>query len=1159
MNFNNNFKLLTLVAALQVSFISSSYAASFTVASGATETNKQTLSNLDLGTVEAGGTLTTSGSNDAVEVGNGVSTLVNDGIISQTGTGNAIDTASATPVFILENRGLIGAVGGSTIKLDVNGSYILNNSGHITQTGTSGFGIDVEDKAPHVIINNAVSGLIDTQGGGDSAVIRFDRKAGSFTLDNQGTIWQRNAGGGTSDTTSRAVIADKNYDTTGNTVINGSETNRLAVIRADSNDAIRLGTNVTLTNYGSIFSTGMVNTSSAGDSDQYLHGISTADFSASDGVAIQDERSNVAILNYGNITGPRHGIDGGAPVAVSSHLTDLANASLSGNHEQLMTAPLLSITATGPNGVVFDKHLDGVSTSDVTIANPVMINYAGSTITGKNGSGIGLDGYGVVINHGDISGNYAGEGNVYSHEVNSPTVTINGQTITTNTNSNGDGDGVDIDGVAYIYNAGSIRGTGAGGYDSGGRPNGADGIAAGGGVIINKKGAEIYGQSTGILLDDGANGTISNNPATARDTGSTTGATARIYNEGSIIGERKTAIGLVGDYADLLVNYATGVIEGGPDAMRVDELGSTTPAAAVQMGGGNDILINYGFITGHNGKAIDLGAGDDLLRLFGGKVNGTIDGGTGNNTLETAGTQFFARGDLQNIQNIHITGGNTTFGGNLDVEGNLSVNGTLKTSGEQADRIINVGGNYTQTANGVLEVGVAGKDRSDRINVLGIATLADGATIQPVSRGYIANGASYRIVSSLGLEANPENLAIWNSSSLMSYSLNRSGNDLVLNAIRPIAVTNALSGNQNTTLSALDQLALQGSQTAGPLLQAVSDLNTTEQLSDALRQLAPQTNGAAAKVTQLATNSVMSSFFDRMDAVRGNDLSTAPCGLTTGGNDSYRLWAMGLGAWGKQKEHDRQDGFKLNSGGLAAGLEFDQSANAILGVSLSANKAKAKGISSATGDEVKLDNYNLGTYYSYNTDAWTFDAALAVGYNDYKSERRVRFNGFDSTVNGDYSGWNVSGRFELGLPFQLAPGWNGRWLAGVRASRLRTDSYTEEGNSAIAQHIDKLTTTSVQSVLGAELNHQFEDQGSLRFRARYLHEFRDLPDVNARFVSGGNTFNLSGDDLSRNSFELGLAYRALVREGMSVMVGYDAELSKRTTVHKITARAVWEF
>ncbi len=42
-----------------------------------------------------------------------------------------------------------------------------------------------------------------------------------------------------------------------------------------------------------------------------------------------------------------------------------------------------------------------------------------------------------------------------------------------------DGDGVDIDGTAYIENWGSIRGTGAGGLDSTGQPNGADSADAG--------------------------------------------------------------------------------------------------------------------------------------------------------------------------------------------------------------------------------------------------------------------------------------------------------------------------------------------------------------------------------------------------------------------------------------------------------------------------------------------------------------------------------------------------------------------------------------------------------------------------------------------------------------------------------------------------------
>ncbi|MDU0220636.1 hypothetical protein, partial [Escherichia coli] len=76
--------------------------------------------------------------------------------------------------------------------------------------------------------------------------------------------------------------------------------------------------------------------------------------------------------------------------------------------------------------------------------------------------GVGFDGHGVVINHGTITGDYAGAGNVFDH-----------QNLGT-TSSNGDGDGVDIDGMAYIENHGVIQGIGAGGFDSGGNANGAD-------------------------------------------------------------------------------------------------------------------------------------------------------------------------------------------------------------------------------------------------------------------------------------------------------------------------------------------------------------------------------------------------------------------------------------------------------------------------------------------------------------------------------------------------------------------------------------------------------------------------------------------------------------------------------------------------------------
>jgi hypothetical protein len=166
----------------------------------------------------------------------------------------------------------------------------------------------------------------------------------------------------------------------------------------------------------------VVNASSANGTGQYLNGIATQGYSAADGVAIDDGRSNVAILNYGSITGPRHGVDGGKPAAADSNLTNLATTTISGaSNSSLISINRLSVTATTPNGVTFDEVINGVTTATQKVTNPVVINYAGGTITGNNGSGVGIDGAGVVINYGTITGNYAGAGNVYRHFVNATT------------------------------------------------------------------------------------------------------------------------------------------------------------------------------------------------------------------------------------------------------------------------------------------------------------------------------------------------------------------------------------------------------------------------------------------------------------------------------------------------------------------------------------------------------------------------------------------------------------------------------------------------------------------------------------------------------------------------------------------------------------------
>ncbi|MFX6019081.1 hypothetical protein ABTF08_19585, partial [Acinetobacter baumannii] len=92
---------------------------------------------------------------------------------------------------------------------------------------------------------------------------------------------------------------------------------------------------------------------------------------------------------------------------------------------------------------------------------------------------------------------------------------------------------------------------------------------------------------------------------------------------------------------------------------------------AVQMGGGNDTLINYGRIEGKNGLAIDMGDGDDSLQLLGGTVIGTINGGAGIDTLTTGGTQTFAAGVLSGFENYIVRDGVTRFNYDLGTVSNM--------------------------------------------------------------------------------------------------------------------------------------------------------------------------------------------------------------------------------------------------------------------------------------------------------------------------------------------------------------------------------------------------------------------------------------------------------------------------------------------------------
>ncbi|RBA23840.1 autotransporter outer membrane beta-barrel domain-containing protein [Herminiimonas fonticola] len=1032
MRFSHSLRPLPLVIALQAAFCSPLWAASFTIPTDSGTATK-TLAAGDTGTVGSGASLSLGGATIAVTV---------------TGT---------------------------------SGAATLNNAGTIEQTGTERT-IDVTGNGVKLILNNAAGAIISAAG---NDVIRTNKANIAIQIDNQGTIWQKSTGSAAAGQAidSRGIGATS----TGSFITNGSATNTAATIRADADDAIRAGSNTTITNYGTIISNGIVNTKCP----DYLGTACNSAISASDAIDIGGNLG-VVVENYGTISGPRHGI-------------------------------------TADNAVT-------------------VTNQLGGQIIGRNGSGVGSDGTATVTNYGTISGRYAGEGNAFQQP----------GTGGISTTSNGDGDGVDIDGIGTVSNYGRIEGLGGGGFDSGGKPNGGDGIAMGGGTITNNAGASIWGKSNGILVDDGANGTATAAGRGTAASGVGVGGIVTITNNGTITGDQKVAIGLVGNFDDTVTNGATGVIIGGANAVRVDQLLSSTAAAAIQMGGGNDTLSNSGRIEGRNGMAIDMGDGNDTLHLLGGTVIGSIDGGAGVNTLDTNGTQSFADGGLRNFQTISVLGGNLRVNGSFATT-NLTVNGTLQAPDSGAFRTVSVAGNYVQAATGVLEARVGANGASDKLAVTSAATLTDGATIRPILNGYVTDGTTYTLLNAGTLSATAANLTVDSTSNFLTYTLVKDGNDLKLIAHREQSLATLAPQNGVAFTNGMQAMLSTGSQSSVNLLNALESLPNAEAVGKAAAQLAPETNAAAQSAASAAQGSVFSAFDNRIDSARsGGPLAMGKTGLSGGDSVGNRFWLQGLAAIAKQDARKGANGYDLDAQGLAVGYEFDLNTRDMLGFSGGYTQAGSDGKDSGAGDDTDVKSTHVGAYFSRTDASYTLDAGVAISANRYSSQRTVIIPGFTETLSGKYSGYQVGARVEYGIPFALDEKWSGRWLMGARLGYLANDAYSENGGAS-AQNVGSASANSAQSVLGVEFVNKLSAASSATLRARYLHEFADTPAINATFASGGPSFRLDGTQPARDSLQLGFGYRNVTAEGTTIAIGYDMEIKDKYLGHQLTAKAIWNF
>lgn len=968
----------------------------------------------------------------------------------------------------------------------------------------------------------------------DDNAVKWNRPSTALVIDNKGVIESTEDGG-------RAIFGNDSV-TAPRTI---TLTNHAGALIQSQGDAVRIkhdvtGGTVTVNNAGTIHSVD----GQAIDFDD----IKSAG-TASVKVMINNTATGVIKANDSDAIHPGQGaVVTNAGLIYSSGAPDVHN---DGVDWQDQSGTLVNLDG----GVISGNH-HGIDTD----ADVHVTNAAGGTIIGRNGSGVGSDGAGTVINHGTITGAYVGTGP-------------------------GDGDGVDTDDEGHVENWGLIQGTGAFGYDSRGGLNSAEGITITGShsSVVNHAGGTIFGADRGITYVGMDMSIINDGVIKGMRTGGLYGGIlvfggVIITNTGSI-SSPGYAINLNGTTDSTVIN--AGTISGGTYAIKMDDGDDTLIIkhgsiihGRVDGGAGHDTLFlddgaqfdtASGFealqidgaavLTGDNTIADVHVASNGRLQLGDGGTMGVVDGhyvvdgvlavdrsdtltldtpisgsggveqaGSGTTILNAANTYTgqtrVATGTLVVGDATHV---NASVAGRVRVAkgavlagngriGGLILGGTLRPG--TANPIRTISGDATFQKGSTLVVGSSDNSRAGTVNVTGNAAIEGGTVdVSALHESHWSPADSYTVLQADGgvdgsfgaISDGGNNVSAFLAPTLLyaadsvSYALQR--NDLAFDAV-------ANTPNGKAAASAIEAMG-----TASPLYDKVALLSAAD-AGQSFEALSGQVHASSR-----------AALFDDASHVR-DAINRHLLGTDTGAStaDGGSVWTS---AWGHRSTYDGDgNAAKLvdNGGGVLVGGDVHLTDGNRLGAVVGAGHDALH--LNAVDSSASVRNTYVGLYADNGaTQGVNLRGGLAYSLQKIGTRREVTV-GDTEALAADYRAHTLQGYVEGGYRFSFSS-WSLEPFVNLAAVRISTDGFQEHGggNALLARGQGRSVRYSTIGLHGKlTLGHDgwlsgYADAGFRR--AWNTDATREM----VQFVAGGGAFTVDGVPVSSNAavFDAGVS------------------------------------
>lgn len=556
-------------------------------------------------------------------------------------------------------------------------------------------------------------------------------------------------------------------------------------------------------------------------------------------------------------------------------------------------------------------------------------------------------------------------------------------------------------------------------------------------------------------------------------------------------------------------------------------------------------LNNSGEITGD----ILLGSGDDAINITGGFIDGLIDFGDGANTLGISGG-----GSFTTATDITTTIGTLDVvvdGGTLVVEeaGFTATNVTITDSNtlDAFDSTVEVQWDPTNPATGALLI--ADDVTIDNGTIIDVELMAYTATTQIID---VAEANTTLTTSDV-------DLVVGGIAAGYNTSIDEVGNVLQVTIERKSAADLGLNANQTALYNAAPT-ALESETTFGA---AVGNLQTEAEVVAAYQDMLPDLTGANEDLAMMLQDTSSGMIQDRLKQLRPlfATASTSKSTYRTGYEWGTSQPRQQTGFWG-------QEGYgAIESTAGAAGDDYEGTLYSFaFGLDSRAKDGSIFGLSfnygvldyepdDAVDDANKASSYLLSAYYSDNMGVLFWDTVATIGVNEYNQTRRVSVADEERLPSATWLGYQAGLQAQVGYVAKM-----GRTAItptiGASYTYLGQDSYDEEDGQSMNLAYDSRTFNSMRSNVGMRVEHAF-GSGDILFipslHAAWSHEFiGDAPEISAAFVSGGNKFTVTGDEVDSDTIYAGAGVTMVFEIGQ-LDFSYEMQNSDTLTNHALMA------